>query len=255
MTTTAVRTPATPADTRQVTQTTLLLTLSLVAGMVDVTSFVLLHGVFAAHITGNLVVLAADVASHRSVEVTSVAAVVVFVLITAALAAIVDSSSRAPYRWARDFLGLQFGLLTAVAAAAVLLHATGHDGSGADLLIAVLAVAAMAAQNALMHLTFRYAPSTAVMTGNTVASTAALVGMLLQRRRRRSSGAAPDTIDRTAWRGSWPTLLGFIVGCLLGAAASEGLQWWAWAVPAVVSGGLAIAVSRTGLPDTLRRES
>jgi uncharacterized membrane protein YoaK (UPF0700 family) len=245
------------AAARPTGTTVLLLALSFIAGMVDVTSFVLLHGLFAAHITGNLVVLAADVATHRAVEVASVVAVLVFVAVTVALTAVVDTSSREPYRWARAFLVLQFGLLAAVAVAAAVLSAGDHRGPSARLLVAVLAVGAMAVQNALLHLTFKSAPSTAVMTGNTVTSAAALVGLVLNwRRRRLAGGAAPDadSSDRVAWQHSWPTLAGFLVGCLLGAAASEAMHWWAWVVPAAVGGVLALAVSDTGLPTAVRRD-
>lgn len=120
------------AGARIPASTALLFTLSFIAGMVDVTSFVLLHGVFTAHITGNLVVLASAVATHQSVAFTGIAAIAVFIVITAALTAIVDQSSRPPYRWAQAFVTLQFGLLIAVAVAAVLFHAADHDGSGGD---------------------------------------------------------------------------------------------------------------------------
>ena len=92
---------------------------------------------------------------------------------------VVDISRRDPYRWTRPFLWLQFAFLTATAVAAPLLGRTGRHGTGAEVLIAVLAVAAMACQNALLHLSFTRAPSTAVMTGNIVAGTVALVGLAL----------------------------------------------------------------------------
>ena len=243
--------------------TALLLCLSCIAGMVDVTSFVLLNGVFTAHITGNIVVLAADVAMNRHIEAISAVAVVEFITITAILAAIVDVSARAPFRWARGFLGLQFNFLTAAAFAAVILHASGKRGPGVNEVVAVLAVAAMASQNALLHLTLKRAPSTAVMTGNTVAATAALVGLLLQRHRRliptHSSGQVHDRSsdeaeDRAVWHRMWPALLGFASGCALGAAASETLRWWAWAAPALVSCVYALLFSDDRLSPGIRRE-
>src|SRR4051794_41858211 len=48
--------------------------LSFIAGMADVTSFVLLNGLFAAHITGNDVALAADVATHQPLRLTAATA-------------------------------------------------------------------------------------------------------------------------------------------------------------------------------------
>jgi uncharacterized membrane protein YoaK (UPF0700 family) len=240
-------------------------TLSFVAGMVDVTSFVLLNGLFAAHITGNVVVLAADVATHQRLRPTAVLAVVVFIAVTAALTAAVDSSTRAPYQWASSFLWMQFGLLSATAAAAIALDRPARDGLGLQTVVAVLAVAAMACQNALLHLTFKRAASTAVMTGNIVASTVALVGMAMAALHR-APGARPRSrgtrtrlweterrADHAAWGTLWPLLLGFTSGCVLGASASEAVHRWAWMAPALTGGILAARVSRAGLPLDLRK--
>jgi uncharacterized membrane protein YoaK (UPF0700 family) len=223
-------------------------TLSLIAGMVDVTSFVLLNGLFTAHITGNVVVLAADVAAHRPVRFLTVLAVGVFIAVTAVLAAAVDGSRRAPYQWAGAFLWLQFAFLAATAAAATVLDSTGRHRPTGQLVVAVFAVAAMACQNALLHLTFGRVPSTAVMTGNIVASTVALVGLAMGRLRH-----TDRTVDRAAWLALRPLLLGFITGCVLGALASDVMNRWAWLAPALLGGILAAGVSLAGLPVVLRR--
>jgi uncharacterized membrane protein YoaK (UPF0700 family) len=239
-------------------------TLSFIAGMVDVMSFVLLNGLFAAHITGNVVVLAADMATHQRPRPTAVLAVVVFFAVTAALTAAVDISTRAPYQWAGTFLWMQFGLLAATAVAASVFSRPARDGLGPETVIAVLAVAAMACQNALLHLTFKRAASTAVMTGNVVASTVALVGMAMAAlrsapgARSSSCGSASQwenerRADHAAWGTLWPLLLGFTSGCVLGASASEAVHRWAWTVPALVGGILAVRVSRAGLPLVLRK--
>jgi uncharacterized membrane protein YoaK (UPF0700 family) len=236
-------------------------TLSFIAGLVDVTSFVLVNGLFAAHITGNIVVLAADVAVHRPVRLTSALAVVVFIAVTAAFTVAVDTSPRKPSHWTQRFLWLQFAFLAAAAVAAPVLDRLAWQGAGADIAIAVLAVAAMACQNALLHLTFKRAPSTAVMTGNIVASTVALVGLTLagfgaRRGRFRSSGYEADrAADRTDWIALWPLLLGFVTGCVFGAFASKLVSSWAWTAPALVSAILAVKVTREGLPSQLRRDA
>jgi uncharacterized membrane protein YoaK (UPF0700 family) len=243
-------------------------TLSFIAGLADVTSFILVKGLFAAHVTGNIVVMAADVARHRPVRLATALAVVVFIAVTAGLTAVVDISRRDPYRWTQPFLWLQFSFLAATAVAAPLLGLTGAGGTGAEVLIAVLAVAAMACQNALLHLSFTRAPSTAVMTGNIVGATVALVGLALDgfrpRRGLLGSGAWMDAAarerdraadrDRTDWLALWPLLLGFVAGCLCGAYASKSLTSWAWIAPALVSGLLAVGVTKTGVPIQLRRE-
>src|ERR1700692_3315630 len=55
--------------------------LSLVAGSVDAISFLGLGGLFAAHITGNLVILAAHVVSGGSAELAPILSVPIFVAV------------------------------------------------------------------------------------------------------------------------------------------------------------------------------
>src|SRR5262252_207871 len=54
--------------------------LSVIAGMVDLTGFLTLGNVFTAHITGNLVVIAALVVRGGRINVTQILAIPVFVL-------------------------------------------------------------------------------------------------------------------------------------------------------------------------------
>jgi uncharacterized membrane protein YoaK (UPF0700 family) len=232
-------------------------TLSLIAGMVDVASFVLLNGLFAAHITGNVVVLAADVALGRPVRLSTALAVAVFIAVTAAFTVAVDISRRKPYRWAPRFLWWQFILLATTAVAAPVLGPMVSLRTSVEVALAVLAVGAMACQNALLHLTFERAPTTAVMTGNVVAATVALVGLALGRFRADPAPgekAGRDT-DRTQWHALWPLLLGFAAGCVVGAIGSGVVGWWVWVGPASVSGVLAAGVAIAGVPIRLRRDS
>jgi uncharacterized membrane protein YoaK (UPF0700 family) len=55
--------------------------LSVVVGSGDVISFLGLGGLFAAHITGNLVVLAAHVATRRAASLASILSVPVFIAV------------------------------------------------------------------------------------------------------------------------------------------------------------------------------
>src|ERR1700741_4201511 len=55
--------------------------LSVVAGSVDVIGFLLLGGLFTAHITGNLVVLAAHVLTGRATALAPLLSVPVFVVV------------------------------------------------------------------------------------------------------------------------------------------------------------------------------
>src|SRR5215469_13592118 len=57
--------------------------LSVIAGMVDLISFLSL-GIFAAHITGNIVVIGALVARHGRVNLAQILAIPVFIVAVAA---------------------------------------------------------------------------------------------------------------------------------------------------------------------------
>jgi uncharacterized membrane protein YoaK (UPF0700 family) len=76
------RSRITPAPSKDALwRNSLLFILSLAAGSLDVTGFLGLGGLFTAHITGNLVVLAARLAVHEPSSLSHVISVPVFVMI------------------------------------------------------------------------------------------------------------------------------------------------------------------------------
>jgi uncharacterized membrane protein YoaK (UPF0700 family) len=204
--------PASAATTRPVVAgaSRLPFALSVVAGLTDVTTFVLLHGVFSAHITGNLVVLAADVSTGRPVDLASVLAIPCFIAVAAVVTALTARSSRPAAWWTAPLLVTQAVFLAAAAAVGIGFRVSSAPGNALAVVTGLLAVAAMAVQNALLHVAVTGAPTTAVMTGNVVEATVAGVRLL-------AGGAATDA-DQAAWRRTWPLLVGFLAGCLVGAA-------------------------------------
>lgn len=85
--------------------------LRVVAGSVNVINFLGLGGLFAAHITGNLVVLAAHVATGRSASLTAILSVPVFIVVlglTRLAAAGLEETRHCPLQ---PLLALQFVLL------------------------------------------------------------------------------------------------------------------------------------------------
>lgn len=212
--------------------------LSCIAGMVDVTSWITLSGLFTAHVTGNLVVMAADAVAGQRMHLAAAIAIPLFVVLTAAIAVAVQILQPTGRGKLLGMLAAQSLLLAGCAAVALTappsLASTGFW-------IAVLAIAAMAFQNALLHLGFTPVPTTAVMTGNIVAATLALIGMLL----------AKDAARQQAWS-QWhqtaPILFGFVTGCLAGAGAVAWLGSGAWAAPAAASMLLWVIVGSGGRP-------
>ncbi|GAA2888135.1 hypothetical protein Acy02nite_81690 [Actinoplanes cyaneus] len=188
--------------------------LSLIAGLADCLGWTLLHGSFTAHITGNLVVVAADAARGRSVPAATLLAIPAFILVTAA-ATLLSVRVRGELTVQRRLLSGQTVLLIAAAA----------SGSGTATLLT--AVCAMAVQNVLLHLLFSPAPSTAVMTGNVVAATIAVVRLAATRDDRPAAAAA--------FGNAWPLLAGFTIGCVAAGIAATALAGRAWLLPAAVS--------------------
>lgn len=211
--------------------------LALVAGVTDVTSWILLGGFFTAHVTGNLVLIAADVVSGTPPHLASVLALPVFVVTTVVATAVARRSAGHDGAIRRMLLGAQALLLVAAAALSFTGTASASPQSALALMIGLLAVCAMAFQNAYLHLALPKAPSTAVMTGNLVVATIAAYDLVVSR------GRSTTALDR--WKQTWPLLAGFVGGCLVGAAASRLLGDHAAVVPAVLAVAVAAAVSVT----------
>lgn len=213
--------------------TTMPAALSFVAGMVDVTGWMTLGGLFTAHITGNLVVIAADSVAGRSIHAAQILAVPLFIGVTAAIGIIVRSLRIAPSRLETILIGLQSALLLAATIVAVITLPSQQPFGLAAGIVAMLAVAAMASQNALLHLSRQRAPTTAVMTGNIVVCVLSLVSVLIHRSE--DSDAA-----RSQWRQTWPILLGFLAGCVTGAGAVTSCGEAGWFAAAIASIGIAV---------------
>lgn len=201
--------------------------LSLIAGVTDVTSWLLLGGFFSAHITGNLVVVAADIVTGTPPDIVALLAIPVFILTTAIATVIARRIGALSPKVTTVLFGAQATFLLAAGVLSFTTHASAHPKEGVAIVIGICAVCAMATQNAYLHIVPPRALSTAVMTGNLVAATVAATDIL------RTRGEAPDA--RAKWTASWPMLAGFISGCLIGAAGATLLSDQAALIPAVLA--------------------
>src|ERR1700680_5091857 len=82
--------------------------LSVIAGMVDLTGFFTLGNIFTAHVTGNLVVIAAKAVRGGPVNLAQVTAIPAFILALAAVWFVARASGRRGWRLARLLLVIQF---------------------------------------------------------------------------------------------------------------------------------------------------
>ena len=94
----------------------------------------------------------------------------------------------------------------------------------------MLAVAAMATQNALVRLALPGVPSTAVMTTNITQFTVDLATIV-------RGVSEPEELTRARWRASitFPCMLGFLAGCACGAVLEIHFGLWALALPALLA--------------------
>lgn len=185
--------------------------LSMTAGSADVIGFLGLGGLFIAHITGNLVILAARLVADEQAPVAHLISVPVFMVALTLTRLLVAGLERIGIASLRPLLFLQLALL--FACFAICLSAGPQVRlDAATTLAGMLAVSAMAVQNALVRLSLIGAPSTAVMTTNVTVFTMDVGEMLLGRY---SDGLAKA---RSRARRTWPAIAGFILGCCLGAA-------------------------------------
>jgi uncharacterized membrane protein YoaK (UPF0700 family) len=211
--------------------------LSVVAGSTDIIGFLGLGGLFTAHITGNLAILAAHVASSGRAEVAQIVSVPVFigaVGLTRLLAVGLESIGLATLR---PLLLLQFLLLAGFFALCVVAGPHMDTTATNAILAGMIGVSAMAVQNALVQISL-VTPPTAVMTGNVTRFTMDVAVILL--------GRDPDAAAKARTRAK-PTaqaIAGFAVGCGLGAVCEVTIGLWSLALPA----GLALLALAIVLP-------
>jgi uncharacterized membrane protein YoaK (UPF0700 family) len=215
--------------------------LSIIAGSVDAISFLGLGGLFTAHVTGNLVILAAHLVSGDAAPVAPMLSVPVFMLalgLTRLLASGLESIGRASLR---PLLLLQFLLLAGFLVLCISAGPRIDPGAPIAILAGMLGVSAMAVQNALVQISLRGAPSTAVMTTNITRFVMDVGGVVFGRE------AAEVAQARRRAKSTWPAILGFAVGCGLGAACEAAIGLRSLGLPA----GLALLALAMGLAANL----
>jgi uncharacterized membrane protein YoaK (UPF0700 family) len=226
--------------------------LSWVAGFVDTSAFIILFGIFTAHVTGNIALAGSSfVSSDTETTITRLLMLPTFMV------AVALTSLLARYARARNWSVFAV-LLTAEAIALGVFLFIGITLSPALLLdvqeeyilpIGMAGVVAMAIQNALMKESkgvFKSYIPTTVMTGNTTQLTIDLVQYVSAKLAKPSdsmpdpAAEAEEALERLGR--FFPVIAGFALGGF-GAAyfilVSE--TWWSLIFPLIVISTLAIA--------------
>lgn len=199
--------------------------LSVAAGSIDVISFLRLGGLFAAHITGNLVILASHLVTGRAAPLSQILSVLIFIIALALTRLVAAGLDESRHNSLRPLLALHFILLTSVLAICVSAGLGLDPASLSGVLAGMVGVAAMAVQNALVQISLVGAPATSVMTTDVTAIVMDVGAMLFQR--------DPDGLARAGSRArhTWPAVVGFTVGCGLGAVLDAAIGPWSLALP------------------------
>src|SRR6266852_1744915 len=185
--------------------------LSVIAGMVDLTGFFTLGNIFTAHVTGNLVVIAAKAVRGGPLNLAQTLSVPVFILAVAAVWLLARASGRRGPGLTRLLLQVQFLLLTGILIFSVITKPSANPHGLMAGIAVMIAVSAMACQYALLRLAIPGAISTAVMTGNLTNTVLSFMDL--------SSRDPLLPVDAGRLRRSLHLLLGFLLGCVVGAAA------------------------------------
>lgn len=215
--------------------------LSLIAGSTDTISFLGLNGLFTAHITGNVVILAAHLITGDPAIVSYILAVPVFMLVLLLTSLFANNLERSGVATLRPLLLLQLLLLVGFVVLSVVYGTRLGVDSGVAVVTGMTGVAAMAVQTALVQISLKSTPSTGVMTTNVTHFVVALAELLA----RRDVSTAEKARERMLH--IFPVISGFGLGCALGAASEEAWGLRSLGLPTALA-LLALVVSRLPVP-------
>jgi uncharacterized membrane protein YoaK (UPF0700 family) len=221
--------------------------LAIIAGFVDACTFVGLFGLFVAQLTGSYVVAGASMFAPGWPEATVILAVPIFFAggVVATVVATAAGANGLPS------LACAFGLETALLAgfAAIMMSIGPLPARPPEAFAAaLLGLAAMGAQSALVRLLLRGVGSTNVMTTNTtqIAIEATQAVLTLTRRRRDPEIARQHAAACRALAKSLPLPFGFSFGVVCGALAFATAGRSVVVLPALATAALTLWAVRAG---------
>ena len=202
--------------------------LSMTAGSVDLIGFLAFGGLFTAHITGNIVILAAHYITGGFSRIGPLIAVPVFIAVLGTVIWLFEDKPK--HQTLRALLILHAALLTGFFAVSAALGPFANPGGAVAASVGMLGVAAMATQNALVKLDLPGFPTTAVLTTNTVQLTIELTTLV-------RGNALPEqmALARRRIRMTLPAFAGFIAGCTTGGLLEVHFGLRALAFPVVLA--------------------
>ncbi len=223
----------------------LLLTMSLsfIAGIVDVVGFVALFGLFTSHFTGNFVVIGQEIVTHSWRLIAELIAIPMFVLVAASTRLLVLACERRGRSGFQASLMFEIAMLVGCMGVGLAASPITDPVAIGSITAAQFGVAAMAIQNAICRVIFPAHPPTTVMTINLTQVSVDLVDM--NRGVPGLSAEARARFNRTA-----PVICTFSLGVIVGAYGYLFASFWCLAIPIV---GLIVILGFASRPLTPAR--
>lgn len=205
--------------------------LAFVAGFVDAAAFIALTGLFTAHVTGNFVLIGAELVASSSGVLAKVLALPVFMGAVAwarIVALLLERQGADPLPW---LLAVEAALLAGFGLCGTVLSPLDAPDGAPALVVGMLAVAAMGVQNAIGRLSLGHLAPTTVMTVSVSQAVIDAMDLIL----RTSGNAAPA---RARLLRLLPAIATFAAGALCGAYGIAYLAFGCVALPIMVLIGL-----------------
>lgn len=208
--------------------------LAFVAGAVDTTTFLSLSGLFAAHVTGNLVILGATLVLHHPQGVWSkVFALPVFAISVWVVSVTVDVLRQRCSDMPRLLLGAELALLCVGLAWFAAFGPFPNPDSPRALPGGMVLVAAMAVQNALNVIALANAPPTTAMTSNMTRLLVDLAKLMVGRNL--ASGERARLRQQSAHLAAAGSA--FLLGCAAATLGHIVMGVWSLAIPTICIAG------------------
>lgn len=208
--------------------------LAFTSGFVDTLTFIALFGLFAAHVTGNFVLIATSLAEFRSGLWIKLLAIPTFVFSAVLTRLYIIRRERQGRDAAAHVMFGQAALLTAFMVVAVYHSPFQHHEDPGAFITALMAASAMAIQNTGARTFLSGLPPTTVMTGNMIQVIVDVVDI--------AHGHGHLEAKRARLARLGPMLLSFIAGTILGAVGYVTMGFYSLIVPIVTVTALALRI-------------
>lgn len=203
--------------------------LSFNAGYVDTASFLALHGLFAAHVTGNFVTLGAALVSDSQTGAWAKLAALPMFCSMVLLTKLIDQQFIKLQKSSYTFLlKLMLVLFTLAAVLSVFYLPFPKHDTAISFIVSMLLVAAMAIQNAMHRIHWIKESPTTVMTGSTTQLMLDIGELFFKP----STDQKAQIYQRLY--SILPTIFSFAFGCAIAAIVYKFVLLWLFIVPPIL---------------------